>query len=616
MVPRATSTSLTPTAPDIHAERMKAVFQQTPVVVVVTVVNAVLITALLEGAVGDRRIFAWLAAVIILAAIRLALWRAHRRALQVYGQVPRWAVVASTCGSLASGLLWGGGAVVLLPAAETYQLFWVFLIGGMCAGAAVLHSAHLPTALAYIVPAGLPLAVRLAVEGSQEHSVAAAMIAVFVVALVIASGRFSRHFGEVFRLQLDLARRTSDLDALGRRLRVEVTEHRATETALRHAQRMEAVGQLTGGIAHDFNNLLTAVLGSLELLRKRLPPDDQRAMRLLDNAVQGAGRGAALTQRLLAFGRRQALKPEAVDLPALVSGMSGLLRSSLGAGIRVETRFPMVLPRAYVDANQLELALLNLAVNARDAMSGSGDLTIAAREEKVHPGENAEVPPGSYVVLSVADTGAGMDEATLVKAVEPFFTTKGVGKGTGLGLSMVHGLAAQSGGQLLLRSRKGEGTTAELWLRRAETALEAPVPPSEPAPPTRNRRGTVLVVDDDPLVLASTAALLEDLGHSAVEAASGRQALEIIRTGAKIDLVITDYVMPGMSGVQLADELHRLQPTVPVLLATGYAGPQESLAPGLARLAKPFEQKALARAVAGCIGAEAGNKPAPRQHAP
>jgi signal transduction histidine kinase/CheY-like chemotaxis protein len=606
---------------DIRAERVKSVFEQTPVTALVTVVNAVLMAVALAGAADERRVFAWVAAVVALTALRLALWRAYRRTPPGYAR--RWAVIA-TCGALVSGLLWGAGAILLSPPSETFQLLWVLLIGGMCAGAAVFHAAHLPTALAYIVPAILPLAVRFAAGGSERRVATTAMVLVFLAALVTMTRRASRRFGDVLRLQFDLARRTRDLDAMNGRLRAEMAEHRATETALRHAQRMEAVGQLTGGIAHDFNNLLTAVLGSLDLLRKRLPSDDQQAMRLLDNAVQGAERGAALTQRLLAFGRGQALKPEAVDLPALVHGMSGLLRSSLGAGIRVETRFPMGLAAAHVDAHQLELALLNLVVNARDAIeqssirrreaggadrAGGGDITIAAHEEQVHPGEESGLPPGPYVVLSVADTGTGMDETTLARAVEPFFTTKGVGKGTGLGLSMVHGLAAQSGGRLALRSREGEGTTAELWLQRAEIAAQPPPLAPEPVQTRVARSRTVLLVDDDPLVLASATAMVEDLGHAAVEAASGREALEIVRGGASVDLVITDYAMPGMSGVQLADELHRLRPGLALLLATGHPGLRGAATSGLARLNKPFGREALARAIEGCAGAGAQIEP-------
>jgi PAS domain S-box-containing protein len=385
----------------------------------------------------------------------------------------------------------------------------------------------------------------------------------------------------------------------------DVTERRKAEEALADArarllqsQKMEAVGQLTGGIAHDFNNLLTAVLGSLELLRKRLP-EDPKLERLLDNAVQGAQRGASLTQRMLAFARRQDLKVEAVDLPDLVRGMSDLLQRSIGSRIRIETRFPLGLAAAEGDPNQLELALLNLVLNARDAMPTGGVIVVSARQETIGDGNDVGLAPGDYVCISVADTGEGMDEATLARAAEPFFTTKGVGRGTGLGLSMVHGVAEQSGGRLLLRSRPGEGTTAEIWLRPADPAAVGLASlPSEPDAPAGGRPVTVLVVDDDPLVLMNTAAMLDDLGHEVLEASSGEQALRVLRRGKPVDLVVTDQVMPGMTGVELIAAIAAEWPDVPMVLASGYAELPPETDPNLPRLAKPFQQEVLARAVA------------------
>ena len=385
----------------------------------------------------------------------------------------------------------------------------------------------------------------------------------------------------------------------------DVTERRRAEEALADArakllqsQKMEAVGQLTGGIAHDFNNLLTAVLGSLELLRKRLP-DDPKLRRLLDNAVQGAQRGASLTQRMLAFARRQDLKVEAVDVSDLVRGMSDLLQRSIGSRIRIETRFPLGLAAAQGDPNQLELALLNLVLNARDAMPEGGTIVLSARQETIGPDNPDRLAPGDHVCISVADTGEGMDEATLARAAEPFFTTKGVGRGTGLGLSMVHGVAEQSGGRLLLRSRPGEGTTAEIWLRPADlAAVVDQALPEETGAPVRARPLTILVVDDDALVLMNTAAMLDDLGHEVLEASSGQQALRVLRRGKPVDLVLTDQVMPGMTGLDLLAEIAAEWPGVPVVLASGYAELPAGTDPDLPRLAKPFQQEALARAVA------------------
>lgn len=366
----------------------------------------------------------------------------------------------------------------------------------------------------------------------------------------------------------------------------------------RQSQKMEAIGQLTGGIAHDFNNLLTAVLGSLELLRKRLP-DDPKSIALLENAAQGAQRGRTLTQRMLAFARSQELKQEAIDIPELVRGMKELLQRSLGPTFRIETRFPLVLPAVQADANQLELALLNLAVNARDAMNDGGEIIVAARQENIAAGHSIQLKPGSYICLSVTDTGEGMDEETLRRATEPFFTTKGPGKGTGLGLSMVHGFAEQSDGRFMLHSQQGNGTIAELWLPAAKVSSQTvnAAHSAQAAPAKTLRSLTVLAVDDDGLVLMNTASMLEDLGHTAFEAYSGREALEILRREDSVDLVITDQAMPHMTGTELAKAIKHEWPDIPVLLATGYADRVPGDDIGLAKIAKPFLQRELADAI-------------------
>ncbi|RTL48695.1 MAG: PAS domain-containing sensor histidine kinase [Bradyrhizobiaceae bacterium] len=365
--------------------------------------------------------------------------------------------------------------------------------------------------------------------------------------------------------------------------------------ALYQSQKMEAIGQLTGGVAHDFNNLLMAILGSLELVRKRLP-DDPRITPLIDNAMQGAHRGATLTQRMLAFARRQELDIRPIDLPALVHDISDLLQSSLGPIITLETRFPAALPSVRADANQLEMALLNLVVNSRDAMPAGGAITISARTEDVAETIAGLVRAGRYVCLSVSDTGEGMDEATLARAMEPFFTTKGVGKGTGLGLSMVHGLAEQFGGRFVLQSQLHGGTRAEIWLPAAASAATAmATAPAQAA--ARGRSLNVLAVDDDGLVLMNTAAMLEDLGHTVFEASSGRQALAILQERDNIDLVITDQAMPVMTGSQLAEAIRAQRPDLPIILATGYAEIPQGKDLALPKLAKPFLQEDLAQAV-------------------
>lgn len=364
--------------------------------------------------------------------------------------------------------------------------------------------------------------------------------------------------------------------------------------ALFQSQKLEAIGQLTGGVAHDFNNLLMIILSSLELMRKRLSPDPAAALLLLDNAVQAAQRGATLTKRMLAFARRQDLKIEAVDIAELVRGMTDLLRRSLGPSIAIETRFPADLPKTSTDANQLETALLNIAVNARDAMPGGGSITIAA-----HAVSADEPSPGRYVCLSVTDTGDGMDPETLARATEPFFTTKGVGKGTGLGLSMVHGLMEQSHGRMVLASRKGVGTTIELWMPVAGAGA-ASSPSTDAVTVTAAdispRRLRIMAVDDDGLVLLNTITMLEELGHAAAGATTAEEALDALRREAA-DLVITDHAMPRTTGAELAGRIAREWPGIPVILATGYAELPDGVGVDLPRLPKPFSLEELDAAI-------------------
>ena len=387
----------------------------------------------------------------------------------------------------------------------------------------------------------------------------------------------------------------------------DITERRDTQKALdqarealAHSQKMDAIGQLTGGIAHDFNNLLMVILGSLELAGKRLP-DDARVTTLISNAAQAAQRGAALTQRMLAFARRQDLDLKPIDVPALVRGMTDLLQSSLGPSVRIETHFPLKLDLVHADANQLEMALLNLAVNARDAMPDGGSIIVAAREEIVKPRSRSKLKAGRYVRLSVKDTGEGMDKATLRRAMEPFFTTKGVGRGTGLGLSMVHGMTEQSGGRFFLKSQKGEGTTAEIWLPAAKATRPAQGGRFIKDGVTGTRPLVVLAVDDDGLVLMNTAVMLQDMGHTVFEATSGNQALEILRREPSVDLVITDHAMPRMTGAQLAAAIKAERPELPVILATGYAELPPDVDARLPKLGKPFRQQELMQAVTAAI---------------
>ncbi len=395
------------------------------------------------------------------------------------------------------------------------------------------------------------------------------------------------------RAEAALTRANEDLE---QRVAERTREREAAQAQLHEMQKMESLGQLTGGIAHDFNNLLMIVLGNLNLLRKRLP-EDPRMLRMIDGAIQGAERGASLTKRMLAFARRQQLRPEAVDVPRLVDSILDMLSRSIGGTIVIDTKFQPGLPTTLVDPNQLELALLNLVLNCRDAMPSGGRITIAVRHGADVAGRPRDLSAGEYICIAVTDTGTGMDDSTLKRATEPFFTSKGVGKGTGLGLSMVHGLAAQSGGTLRIDSEFGVGTTVEIWLpttnQDAEDGRTRPQPaPIENVPPCR-----ILLVDDDFLVMAGTAAMLEDLGHRVIEASSGARALDALRAGAKVDMVITDYAMPEMTGAQLAREIRQTWPHLPIIMATGYAELPDEEASSFRILNKPFLQRDLAQQI-------------------
>ena len=368
----------------------------------------------------------------------------------------------------------------------------------------------------------------------------------------------------------------------------EVAAREKAQEQLRQAQKMETIGQLTGGVAHDFNNLLMAVMGNLDLLRKRMP-DDPRLHRLVDGAMQGAERGASLTQRLLAFARQQDLRAVSVDLRLLIQDMINLLERSLGPRVEVRLDIKDGLPPARIDPNQLELAILNLAINARDAMPDGGPIDIKVDEQKIT--KDAVLTSGRYLRLSVIDTGTGMTSETLERAIEPFFSSKPLGKGTGLGLSMVHGLAVQLGGALRLSSAVGKGTTATLILPIATAAPEV----EAPAPVTQSvkRSAVILFVDDDPLIAMSTMEMLEDLGHRVIGANSGLHALDILRSEQPLDLMMTDHVMPGMTGIELAAATRQVRPSLPILLATGYAELPDGAQLDLPRLAKPYHQDQL-----------------------
>ncbi len=394
-----------------------------------------------------------------------------------------------------------------------------------------------------------------------------------------------------------LEEKASELEA---RVAERTAERERAIAQLHEAQKLETIGQLTGGVAHDFNNLLTPITGVLDMLQRRYGRADTREGKLIAGALQSAERAKTLVERLLGFARRQPLKTNAVDLASLLEGMRDLVLSSIGPAIELRISCGADLVPAEADANQLELAILNLAVNARDAMPDGGTLTITVDRVVSGPRDQPKLKPGLYLRLSVIDTGEGMDAETLRRAVEPFFSTKDVGKGTGLGLSMIDGLAAQLGGGFMLSSEPGEGTRADLWLPAA-AAEEAPATlPRRQDAAAAVRSLTILLVDDEELVRIGTAEMLRDLGHEVVEASGGAQALGKLGARLRVDAVITDYRMPRMDGVKLAERIRQLHPSMPILLVTGYTD-FTGHTPDLPRLAKPFRQADLSAQVNALI---------------
>jgi signal transduction histidine kinase len=449
----------------VESERIRSVVRHAPVTLSVSVVNAILTGIVLGPAVGYGVVSIWAALIV---AVSIARWVIRLRFLR---RVPegahcgRWAIL-SVAGSLATGILWGVGAAVVLPSAGMYQLFLAFVVAGMCAGATTVNSAHLPTVLAFILPASLPLAASFLADASAPHVVQATMIIVFASALSFTSLRDHRDFGARIRLQLVLHRQRRRLSEANERLREEMAERRNVEATLQQAQKMEAIGHLTGGIAHDFNNILQVVIGNMDLIRQSAG-DNSSILGYASAAELAAIRGARLTSSLLAFARRQSLRAECVDLNAVMQEFEMILLRALDKTIHLQVDYAADLPTCRIDRAHFQSAILNLVINARDAMAEGGSLSITTGVVRLEAQDllaNTDAKPGRFVTVSVRDSGFGMSDDILAHAFEPFFTTKEVGKGSGLGLSQVIGFARQSGGHVGLRSAPGEGTCATLHL--------------------------------------------------------------------------------------------------------------------------------------------------------
>ncbi len=404
-------------------------------------------------------------------------------------------------------------------------------------------------------------------------------------------------------LERRVAERTAELESANRQLADQIAERERMEGVLRQAQRLEAVGQLTSGVAHDFNNLLTVVLGNIQLMQRR--PDPEANARRLQMIAQAAERGAQLTAQMLAFSRRQRLEPRAVDLNDTVRSMQDLLQSTMGGSIRIKTALQPDLWPAMIDPTQIELVILNLAINARDAMEVGGSLAIETANVTLGAPTRPEDPPaGSYVMVAVSDTGSGMTPDVLAKVFEPFFTTKEVGKGSGLGLSQVFGLAKQSGGGVRIDSTPGEGSSVKVYLPRASGSPKAEAVKGAPESQTAPEDVNVLLVDDDSAVREVTAGILHELGYGVVEAGSGGAALEVLDRASKIDVLLLDFAMPGMNGAEVAREVQARRPGLPILFVTGYADIESLEAVGGSGIVrKPFVQEDLAAKLRSVLAA-------------
>ena len=577
----------------VYAEQVRSLFRQIPIAIFVNFVNAALVASVLTPLATRPLLLPWFVSVMLVTLGRGVLWLRCRQDTVQPENARRWSWLA-TVGSLLAGLSWGIGGVILFPVLPAFgQLFLVIVMGGMCAGAMAVSASHLPSLLAFVLATGLPMALRFCAQGSTTDSVLGAMILMFVAALSLAGRHFSETFAEALRLRFEL--RETNL-----RLQAEMAERRATEAALHQAQKLEAIGHLTGGIAHDFNNLLTVVVANATLLCYRAAdePTRRRAAAILGVA----DRGERLIRQLLAFSRRRMLRPEAIALQARTAEIEELLHRSLREDIAVTIGLPADLWPVTVDPGEFELALLNIAINARNAMPNGGAFRLVAGNSRCRGEAASGGLAGEFVAITLMDTGTGMPPEVMARAFEPYFTTKPAGRGSGLGLSQVYGFARQSGGSAVLGSAPGEGTAITLFLPRADAA---PAMAREIAAQSASAPGSgcILLVEDDPAVAEATQDLLHNIGFDTRWVGDGLAALTFVEDGPKLALVMSDVVMPGgVSGLDLARTLRDRRPELPVILTTGYSShASEVVAEGFTLVEKPYRRDVLADALRSAL---------------
>ncbi len=583
----------------VRVESVRTVYRQLPLTLGTSAVNAVITGLVLAPRAGWRPVLAWLALYAVIIAARVATRVRFMRLGDAAAGRPLWSRAAAA-GSLASGLLWGACSVLLMPASAPYPLFVAFVVGGNCAGAITLNGAHFASAAAFVLSAAGPLAAWFAWRGGELSGAMATMIALYILALLLTARRFSMHFAAEIRGRLALAERTAELADANARLRGEIADREGAEAALRQAQKMEALGSLTAGVAHDVNNVLMVIRGAAEVLQQRLAYAPGH-LRHVSSILRATERGAVVARGLLAFARKDTLTPELVELNPLLRGMATLLSATLGKSVQVALHLDEGVPPVFIDRSALEHAIINLAINARDAMPEGGTLTFHTGVARLPA--SPELASGTYATVAVADTGAGMTQAVQTRAFDPFFTTKPPGKGSGLGLSQVYGLIRQSGGAVRIESAPGAGTTVRIHLVPADPgqiaagAANAAAPASEAAAPEGPDLLHVVLLDDEDLVREVVAELLEGAGHRVSAFAQAADALRCIESDGDVGLLITDLGLPDCPGDEVARQARLLRPSLPVLFITGYNDP-DLLAGEPWQLRKPFaEAELLAMAV-------------------
>jgi signal transduction histidine kinase/ActR/RegA family two-component response regulator len=607
-------------AVDVKAEQIRSLYRQSVAVFLTNPINALIVTATFWSSAARSFLIGWTAAMVLVVAARLELRRRYWAAAPPADEADAWGRV-SVAGAAVTGALWGfGGFVLLGQPGSLSQLLVAFVIGGMCAAAAGTLSCHLPAYFGYVVPALLSLALRAVLLRDDVHLAMAAMIVVYGLGLSFVANVSHRSLRDAFRFRFeneDLLRQLSGarehLEETNRTLEQRVVERgealRRQSEALRDAQRLEAVGRLAGGVAHDFNNLLTVLLANLSILLAddgRAPQAgvrDETLRSMLLDMRDAAQRGADLVRQLLVFSRRQRAAPRTLDLNQRVSAMHRLLARLIGENLELKLHLHEQPLLVRADPSQIEQVVINLVTNARDAMPDGGAVTIETGSID-EPGTSDGLPAGAYVVLSVSDTGQGMDPETRARVFDPFFTTKDVGKGTGLGLATVYGIVDQGGGHIRVDSVPQHGSCFRVYLPRAaapsssdsdpKTALAEDVPPA-----------TVLLVEDEVAVRSVTQRMLKAAGHEVLVAESGEQALALAELhSGSIDLLVTDVVMAKVGGPELAQRLAAVRPELKVLFISGYTQnqiPAGAGNPGIDFLHKPFTFEALHQKVSALL---------------